>query len=292
MNKVKNQHFVPRFYLRNFANRRNQIYVFDKTTSISFKTAIENIAQHKYFYDIEELDNLTGHQTVEKILSKIEHQASISLNKLIDHISNNTIKLFSRSDRFVIAQYIYIQLFRTNESRIITDQISKEFSRQLSHLSFDDNFIEANQLNHETFDSKLFQAENILTANDSTRVSELLGRTWIFWVNCTKHHFYTSDHPCFAFTDKKGTYEVFLSLSPNIAISLVNSRIPEIQTLHNKVINIDDVKIMTNYNSLIVHHSNRHVFSNENDFRLVKKLIKQFPIVTDKNRQRITKRKF
>jgi hypothetical protein len=40
MNKVKNQHYVPRFYLKNFTNSDDKIFVFDITSDKVFQTAV------------------------------------------------------------------------------------------------------------------------------------------------------------------------------------------------------------------------------------------------------------
>ncbi|MBS6041766.1 MAG: DUF4238 domain-containing protein [Clostridium baratii] len=54
MNKVKNQHFVPRCYLKNFTNENEKINVFDKAKiQIRKNQNIENVASSRFFYDID-----------------------------------------------------------------------------------------------------------------------------------------------------------------------------------------------------------------------------------------------
>lgn len=54
MNKVKNQHFVPRCYLKNFANTGERINVFDKEKNqIRINQKIDNISSSRFFYDID-----------------------------------------------------------------------------------------------------------------------------------------------------------------------------------------------------------------------------------------------
>ncbi len=51
MTKTKKQHYIPRFYLRNFSIDDSNIFVFDKPSMKSFRAKIDQIAQEKYFYD-------------------------------------------------------------------------------------------------------------------------------------------------------------------------------------------------------------------------------------------------
>jgi Protein of unknown function (DUF4238) len=51
-NRVKNQHFVPQFYLRRFADSNEHLFVYDKRTDKSFPNNVKNIAHESYFYDI------------------------------------------------------------------------------------------------------------------------------------------------------------------------------------------------------------------------------------------------
>ncbi|KUP20888.1 hypothetical protein AWJ19_06375 [Paenibacillus sp. DMB5] len=73
MEKVKNQHFVGQFYLKQFANKHKQIYVKDiKSSKSSFLTNIRNVAAKRYFYDIpDDINAMTNknNQTIEKYLS-------------------------------------------------------------------------------------------------------------------------------------------------------------------------------------------------------------------------------
>lgn len=79
--KVKNQHYVPRFYL-NFFSNNSKLWCFDKTNSKNFETNINKIASEKYFYDDALIDQLTGEQTLEKTLSEMENDLAPRLKNL------------------------------------------------------------------------------------------------------------------------------------------------------------------------------------------------------------------
>lgn len=50
MDKVKNQHFVPRCYLKNFVDKDERINVFDKEKNdIRINQKIDNIESNRFF---------------------------------------------------------------------------------------------------------------------------------------------------------------------------------------------------------------------------------------------------
>jgi hypothetical protein len=52
--KVKLQHYVPQFYLKNFASKNKKTYsinCFDKINEKQFTSNVTNIACESYFYD-------------------------------------------------------------------------------------------------------------------------------------------------------------------------------------------------------------------------------------------------
>ena len=51
----KLHHYVPRFYLRRFANENGLLWVWDKHTDGVFRTIPDRIAAEKHFYKIPEL---------------------------------------------------------------------------------------------------------------------------------------------------------------------------------------------------------------------------------------------
>ena len=48
-NNAKIQHYVPKFYLKNFANNKNKVHVFSKKDNNNFLSNIRNIASENFF---------------------------------------------------------------------------------------------------------------------------------------------------------------------------------------------------------------------------------------------------
>lgn len=70
MSKVKKQHYLPQFYLRNFADEKGRLCVVDSNVDAPiYKSRVQDVAQGRYYYDfLGDGDN----QTLEKMFSKME----------------------------------------------------------------------------------------------------------------------------------------------------------------------------------------------------------------------------
>lgn len=83
MNPKKNQHYVPRFYLKEWCQPgTEQVYVFDKTKKESWPCNIEKIAAENYFYDFD-MEEFFSEETVEEL-----HTSGIAPNGKLQIIEN------------------------------------------------------------------------------------------------------------------------------------------------------------------------------------------------------------
>lgn len=93
MSKVKRQHYVPRFYLKQWANSNQQIIVLDKSNNRHFTNNIQDVASAKYFYDggtlpDDEKDKIREIAKEEGIEKEIEPY--LESNQLIEFMSRKT----------------------------------------------------------------------------------------------------------------------------------------------------------------------------------------------------------
>ncbi len=89
-NKIKIQHYVPRFYLRAFGIKSGDdfsVNCFDKSSGKTFLTNIRNIGSEKYFYD----KNNDESQRLEKTLSVSESKFNIAYQKIIEKCDLNIL---------------------------------------------------------------------------------------------------------------------------------------------------------------------------------------------------------
>lgn len=164
MGKVKRQHYVPQFYLRNWHNDKSdeQIYVYNKELQKSYSANIEGTASSRYFYDypefnedqkkefidkvnkekslsISEKEQIISNidkQIIENALSEIETINSSVLNSIItslENIKNLPIEYFLRhifiknEDIVELSYFIALQYLRTEEMRIVHNDVHKWF---------------------------------------------------------------------------------------------------------------------------------------------------------------------
>jgi len=294
MEKVKIQHYVPRFYLRNFAIRRNNkflLYCFDKTDFRSFPTKIKGIGCEKFFYE-----DIETEQTLEKALSKLERDFSKVYAKLGNRRS---LLCLNWNEKTILASFVAIQDIRTKEFREFLKSLGREMKRVFGDKPLSNDLLE--QL--ETADS-----EDYIRATHSKMVTETLsGKTgfieiilsmkWILFENYTKIPLWTSDHPVNRFNPidlsplgnlglKSKGIQVFFPLSPTLGIVFCDP--VEYGLMPEKVTSIKDNIIFCN--TLQARSSARHIFSPNNDFYLAKKWLKEHPEFTDLKRKRIDAR--
>ncbi len=116
-----NQHYVPKFYLRNFSNARGKLHVYDIVRDNHFVTSPAKECYEKYFYDINtELFKLfsDSEQNYEelvddKIRTLNEEISSILLNFLKTIKDTKEDFQFERDDRNKLYNFIVLQAIRT-----------------------------------------------------------------------------------------------------------------------------------------------------------------------------------
>lgn len=70
---TKNQHVVPRAYLRFFASKRKKEYyidVFDKKLNKQFNDIIFNVSSQRYFYELKVCQIIIGKRKITKLKTK------------------------------------------------------------------------------------------------------------------------------------------------------------------------------------------------------------------------------
>lgn len=289
MSKVKNQHFVSRFYLENFTDSKSSIYAFDIIKGESFSTSTENIANQKYFYDYEPLDQFVGReQTIEKALANSEAEQAIVFRKLVAGLKANDVSSLTKEDYRKLADYIVTQQLRTPETRIKGFQMAKEAERQLRAKGASEEFIREKGLEADKFDPQFQQVYGLLHSGALGIIEDLCERYWLFWCNKTKHNFYTSDHPVIGHLHNEIAFEIYFPITPRYSLSIfIKDQFPHLATNHQKINELRDPEYVKFYNLRILEQCGRQIYNAENDFRLAKKMVEENPSLSDPNRQRI-----
>lgn len=93
MSRVKRQHYVPQFYLKQWHNDKSdeQIYVYDKERKKSFGSNIKGIASSNYFYDYPELTEQQQKEFIEKVNNE-QSLSTVEKEKIIENINEQVIE--------------------------------------------------------------------------------------------------------------------------------------------------------------------------------------------------------
>lgn len=317
MSKVKNQHLVPKCYLKNFTNDGRKLWLFDKKISKSLPSNINDVATGRYFYDIpkEYLAEGADVQAVEKIFSKIEGDYCKFLGRFLKNIHasfllspNGNINL-NDYDKHEMSFYLALQVSRTEEFRRMFSDLNKVILERFA------NELLANDLETGKAPEVLRGHHLKAEVNKEHNVVEhiqMLGnpdflthfqniffdKIWIIGKNKTRNTFFTSDHPVTLYSckNKKALgvgygspdVEVSFPLSPifNLMMYERSSFEHDIGKFENTVVELNEENIEF-YNSLQVKESTRQVFCIENSFTLAEEMVRENPEMSKIERPRL-----
>lgn len=289
-NKTKIQHYVPRFYLKNFSITKEKPYLlhcFDKYASKTFVTDIRKIGCEKYFYEFSnETTNL-----LEKDLSLLESKFNIAYNKILH---NKDLLSLTESERRDFAHFIAVQLLRTNEKRESLKDLMKQLTEKLSKQKLSEEFeIELKEANtNESL--KNLHLNTLLDTEPYINI--ILNMKWVLFINKTTMPYWTSDNPINLYNDldlrpygnlglaSRGI-QVYFPLNPLISICLCDPVRYNILPDKDETIDIQNIIFQ---NHLQVKWSTRHIFSINSDFSLAEKIIKDLPELKEIHRKRFS----
>lgn len=132
--KTVRQHFVPRFYLKNFADEDNNLSALDvRNRRIGRPRAYQSFGYERYFYAIETgvADNVS--QEIEIWLGRLETMISDALPGIIDKIL--AYKQITEEDRYMLAVLMSMLWLRSPAMRAWQAQASADLTKQLVRMS-------------------------------------------------------------------------------------------------------------------------------------------------------------
>lgn len=309
---AKNQHYVPRFILKRFVERKDQIWVFDKRTKKKFKTNIKNIAAETGFYDFTFED---VELTYEPFLGHVEGNASVLLKKIA---RNESLSVLRPETRALLSNFLALQFVRTPQWRYMWDGLGEAMATSLIERGSNLEEIEG----FETPTKEKTKLEHMRQIyNHGEFASHFFDKTWVLLKTTEKDPFWISDNPIalqnmndFGFYGNIGLavkgIEIYFPISRTLSLGMwcssheeqVNqayeqySRIKhDAPWLVSKVIDdpsyIESLKSgidtgaavpskhdnVINHNSLQVKHSSRFVFSSDSDFSLLEEMLEAHP---------------
>ena len=182
----KQQHYVPRFLLKNFTTgKKPYIWVFDKHKEVSFRTNIKNIAAEKGFYNFETADSTL---TLEPGLAHLEDRTSSILSELL---KSKKLSILKEDSRVVLSFFMAVQFVRTKEHRLILKSLSDALINKLKQMGASDE--EVSRFIASEDDDKISSLKLILDAKKFA--PHFLNKTWMLFETSISAPLYISDNP-------------------------------------------------------------------------------------------------
>lgn len=306
--RPKVQHYVPQFVLRQFVERKNQIWVFDKATDKKFRTNVRNIAGETGFYDFD----MGGIKfSYEPSLTELETDASHIIKKLI---RTESLSELVDEERLTLSRFLAVQFLRTRQWRDTFDSVTEQLTKALEERGATEEFLA--QLKSESPESTKDTHMRALRCAGE-HASFFLHKVWVLLKAPKKNPFWISDNPISLqnmndykpygnlglgvkgieiyfpisrhlslamwcptivekFYDSFSVYRDTLVSTPKLAASMYKNPV-FMEQLHSGIEHGDAVpsspENIMNHNHLQVTWSSRFVFASTSDFSLAEKMI-------------------
>ncbi len=290
MPATKFQHFVPRFYLENFCSPNGQIQVFDKTTLNIFTSNADGIGGEKYFYETLEAQK-NNPQPIERDFSIVESATSPIISKWIRQVENQQDLVCSDEDRWQVALFLSLQIFRTLELRKHLAQFLEAIHNRVGGTS-------------STYSKEELREYGVRVLYDLNLVDNFAGliakQIWVFAANFSHHEFYTSDNPVLFKSHDNKFWQTFKEL-PSEGSQVIFPLSPRlILYMHepeywSKIKKFDGRLSPVTFTDHMVEHENsgqvgcstRFIYSRCADFDFARMFCDLHPHIRDVDRQRL-----
>jgi hypothetical protein len=184
-NHPKNQHYVPQLLLRNFADKNERLFVFDKLKERTFPTGIRNIASETAFYDFH--DETGEEHSYEYFMQRLEAQASAIIASILDRQS---LRHLTNSDRIKLSIFAAVQQLRVKGRRHRIKSLNEGIRKELFRRGLDPGNVVP-----EIDDTEVKRAalSEIGIAKETAKL--FYNKAWILQQAPTGKRFYISDNP-------------------------------------------------------------------------------------------------
>ena len=293
---VKNQHYIPQFYLKRFG-QNGKIDVYDiKNKKFIPNSNVSNFASKRFFYDIDtnKLDSelsilkkiynvpdddpnykriLDNPQFIEETLSKVESNMSNYLDKI-----ENDFSLITNED-FLSTFFIFIRTvsIRTSGYRETLEKITTQTTNWLKTLGITEcsNYplnIPPDEL------AKIEQLKYIISIPQTFKKSIDFFNNYNIYIgiNHSDLGFIISNEPFISF--ELGFNDICFPINPNLSIIMQVKNVDENYLICKKkpncknIINLD-VHDIVKYNIFQNHLISKYLFGNIKDIQNILKII-------------------
>ena len=317
MPKKKKEHYVPQGYLEKWCiPNTNQVNVFDKEQDNIRINNIIDVASENYFYDFNfegvfseqeikfynlegiDLSRIDDKQHIENYFAThIEGIFKSALENIIFRVRKMNVWeikncFFIKPEQvFSFSKLIALQYIRVKQVRNTIQEATDLLKQALTDKNVADEVIDK-YTNVSKNQLKFIHGKMILD-NDTILhyANTFANHAWILLKNKTNQPFFTSDNPIGTTEHIHNPYmsmsgicskgvEIFFPLSPDLMLLMFEkTHHNDINSKNYRIIEIDERDIIDDYNSRCVMNSSRCVFSQTDDFSVVKKMKEKKPDV-------------
>lgn len=292
---VKNQHYVPRVYLANFADEVGKIWRYDKVKKFKSDPHIRNVAAENYFYDSETLKKVTGDkQFIEKKLGQLEGDYAEAVKTLLQSVESGRYNGVDGNLREFLSVFMAVQMIRTKEHRILVDEANRYFNALVPSVFTEDKTPNAIVDQHLDW---------LLDGKQIRETAEIFyDHVWVIQKAYEDEVFYTSDNPIamrghveipgswmsMSGINSPGIEIVFPISSKYLLVLYERNYFRLAERDENRVVPLLCADNMIYANHFQVASSTRFVFSRDTDFSLVERILTEEPHLADPARRRIS----
>lgn len=189
MTAAQNQHYVPKFILRNFLGneKKERVHVFKKSTSKGFTTSISNIMAERRFHEFQ-----------------IDAQYYASFEPAIGHVEDILLPTYravvergaldgSPEEKVQLLAFMAFQFTRTRAQRELFDRMEDQLAEKLSHKGFSIEDVEG--YTPRTEESRIIQHMRFVRDSTSEFLNSLLNKDLMLVKAAPGRSFYLSDNP-------------------------------------------------------------------------------------------------
>ncbi|MPY65960.1 DUF4238 domain-containing protein [Deinococcus sp. SDU3-2] len=256
-------HYVPKFYLRRFANSRGQITAYDLQKKRSFLANINKIAGERGLNSLIHMDFEDENQRVfiEQLFSELESKYAVHAEAVLKMIDNE-INLIEES-RYGLAHMMFTQIYRSPRFRnLYNEVIERSWLSYIESRHGQDsklkNFIPEPKDYSFHIVKMMFDPKTGGADMCEELVSEFY---WMVLVNKSQTPFLTSDNPVIIYSQNGVKEVVYYPLSPKICIQLLRKeRYPEFLERDGMHLHSRDKRAAIDINHNLFSTAERFVF--------------------------------
>lgn len=324
--KVLNEHYVPRRYLRHFAKDQH-FFAFDKEKNESRPGNVDDYACERFFYDVDfEAINadIIAHDPTFKFDPEIEKELESLDVQHLEHWFGNHVEtwLFDPIEKIIniftmcnpkalptmnvltenamdhIALYMAIQILRSKEFREsmveLYERVPILLMKKMAKSEEDRKLLDSIELKVKDKNYKKFIHAQVLTDPDvSLNVAEnFRNKIWIIGYNKSEIDFLTSDNPVVRFGHRGFSgynskgIEVFFPISTKLVLILKDREYFWSETGSHNHFIEIPFEDVAFINSLQLQQSYRYVFDKNGNFEIIKGMMQRNPQLKDIKRKR------